>query len=180
MYKIFESVLFIILNIILTPFFILLFFLLLTMKFYDYTNTDTCFYVYSFIILLFRILVFPFLYLNGQKLQNIKNLFDKIIVKNKLLFITILFAFFCDCLSVFLTTDKNIIYSFNRYIFALKYDYIYSGGGLFVSYLSFLIWLKYIKPKWKINIKIFNIIFLLLFILFIIPIIIILHDIFVV
>ena len=180
MRKIFEFILFIILNVLLTPFFISFLTLFFSMKFYDYLDSDVYFYIYSFIIILFRISVFPFLYMNSQKIYNIKIFLDKIKNNKKLLFVTIIFAFLCDYLSLFLTTDKSISYSFTQYLFVLKYSYIFSGGGLLISYLSFFIWVKYIMPKYKTNTKLFNIIFWILFIFFIVPIIFVLFNILIV
>jgi len=171
MYKVFEFIFFTVLNILLIPFFILFLMLLLSMHFHEYSNTDVCFCIYCFIIFLFRIFVLPFLYLNGHIFYNIKNVLDKIKDNKKLLHTIIIFTLLCDFLSVFLTTDKSILYSFIKYVFVLKQTYIFSGGGLLISYLSFIIWVKYIMPKYKINTKIFNSFFELLFILVLIPVI---------
>ena len=177
MHKVFEFILFAILNILLIPFFILFLMLLLSMKFYEYPDTDICFYIYCLIIFLFRIFVLPFLYLNGHIFYNIKNVLNKIKDNKKLLHITIIFTLICDLVSVFLTTDKSILYSFIKYFFALKQTYIFSGGGLLISYLSFIIWVKYIMPKYKVNSKIFNIFFGLLFVLVLISVVFVFYNI---
>ena len=95
------------------------------------------FFIFMEILAIGKLFLFPFLYTFIAQKRNFDKFFDK-----KFIIIILSLALLTDCIFIY------IWYKFNSYI---PFFYILSFGGVFICYLSLIIWFKI--RNYKINCK---------------------------
>lgn len=146
-------ILFWLLNIILTPItpLLVIFFAGIIAALTEYnkiliTNKDTLiiFFILGviFFYYIFKIFVLPLIYFVSKKNIYIHNFFDKI-EKEKYFRKKVLFrALLGDILIILLWLNETIFLNIKNLPEGFIFCYLVSGGGLFASYLSLIIWFK--------------------------------------
>jgi len=92
-----------------------------------------CLYIVKIIFLPILYRIFKNIYLVNDFANKLKN--------NKNAFITLFFMFIIDILFN-VNTYKYVNNTFQEYVKTIFITCFISGGGLFISYLSYIIWLK--------------------------------------
>ena len=146
-------ILFLFLNLLLTPASsILLFYLIvLFLSFEEYSNgkivwEDNLFVVFLICILLifciFKLCIFPLIYILNKNNSHIHNFFEKIVYdknfRNKVLF----FACITDTIIILLFSFETFFYSIKNLPFVFIVHSLFGLGGVFICYLSLIIWFK--------------------------------------
>lgn len=146
-------ILFLFLNLLLTPASsIFLFYLIvLFLSFEEYSNgkivwEDNLFVVFLICILLifciFKLCIFPLIYILNKNNLYIHNFFEKIAhnknFRNKVLF----FACITDIIIIMLFLVEALFYSIKDLPFVFIIHSLFGLGGVFICYLSLIIWFK--------------------------------------
>ena len=92
-----------------------------------------CFFVFLQILALGKLFLFPFLYLSITKKKNLEKFFNK--------------KYIISILSLALLIDFIFIYMWQKFNFYILFFYILSFGGVFICYLSLIIWFKIKKHR---------------------------------
>ena len=87
-----------------------------------------CFFVFLQILAIGKLFLFPFLYLSITKKKNLEKFFNK--------------KYIISILSLALLIDFIFIYMWYKFNFYILFFYILSFGGVFICYLSLIIWFK--------------------------------------
>lgn len=93
------------------------------------------FFIFMEILAIGKLFLFPFLFTFIAKKRN----FDKFFVKKFIIII----------LSLALLTDLIFLYIWYKFNFYILFFYIFSFGGVFICYLSLIIWYKISKKLSK-------------------------------
>ena len=94
-----------------------------------------CFFVFLQILAIGKLFLFPFLYLSITKKKNLEKFFNK--------------KYIISILSLALLIDFIFIYMWHKFNFYILFLYILSFGGVFICYLSLIIWYKINKKTSK-------------------------------
>lgn len=94
-----------------------------------------CFFIFLQILAVGKLFLFPFLYTFIAK----KREFDKFFVKNNIIIM----------LSLALLSDFVFIYIWYKFELYILFLYILSFGGVFICYLSLIVWFKISKKLTK-------------------------------
>lgn len=121
------------------------------------------------IILLFYIRIFTLpIWFKLTKNQNnyLKNLLPKLSDSKKSSLKVLLFAYISDIFAYILLNSKNLFenMSFIDHIDVFHFGIFFSGYGLFFAYLSLILWIRLVSQKFK-TISVFNLLLLIIFII---------------
>ena len=145
--------LFLFLNILLTPItpILFVFFITILMALNRASNNEfilkdkLLIFIFSVFLLLFyisRIFIFPLIYKFGKSNEYISNFFEKInkhrSFRNKVL----LFSFLADIITIFLFLIEEFFTQNSNFLQVFIICFLIGGGGLTLSYLSLIIWFK--------------------------------------
>ena len=86
------------------------------------------FFIFMEILAIGKLFLFPFLYLSITKKKNLEKFFNK--------------KYIISILSLALLIDFIFIYMWQKFNFYILFFYILSFGGVFICYLSLIIWFK--------------------------------------
>ena len=139
-----HSLLFILLNGILTasPVIIFYFFEIIFANININLFKQMISFIFLILFLLFKFLIFPFIYKNSSNESFYKEFFGKL--DNNMIFSLKIFilAFIIDILTISLLGMKQNHYSVRFFSYYLIIFYIIGLGGLSFSYLAMILWLK--------------------------------------
>ena len=93
------------------------------------------FFIFIEILAIGKLFLFPFLYLSITKKKNLEKFFNK--------------KYIISILSLALLIDFIFIYMWHKFNFYILVFYILSFGGVFICYLSLIIWYKINKKTSK-------------------------------
>ena len=93
------------------------------------------FFIFIEILAIGKLFLFPFLYLSITKKKNLEKFFNK--------------KYIISILSLALLIDFIFIYMWHKFNFYILFFYILSFGGVFICYLSLIIWFKINKKSSK-------------------------------
>ncbi len=93
------------------------------------------FFIFIEILAIGKLFLFPFLYLSITKKKNLEKFFNK--------------KYIISILSLALLIDFIFIYMWHKFNFYILFFYILSFGGVFICYLSLIIWYKINKKNIK-------------------------------
>ena len=93
------------------------------------------FFIFIEILAIGKLFLFPFLYLSITKKKNLEKFFNK--------------KYIISILSLALLIDFIFIYMWHKFNFYILFFYILSFGGVFICYLSLIIWYKINKKTSK-------------------------------
>ncbi len=91
------------------------------------------FFIFMEILAIGKLFLFPFLYLSITKKKNLEKFFNK--------------KYIISILSLALLIDFIFIYMWQKFNFYILFFYILSFGGVFICYLSLIIWFKIKKHR---------------------------------
>ena len=91
------------------------------------------FFIFIEILAIGKLFLFPFLYLSITKKKNLEKFFNK--------------KYIITILSLALLIDFIFIYMWHKFNFYILFFYILSFGGVFICYLSLIIWFKIKKHR---------------------------------
>ena len=151
-------ILFLFLNLLLTPASsILLFYLIvLFISFEKYSNGkivwgDNFFIVFLLCILLvffiFKLCIFPLIYILNKNNLYIHNFFEKIAHNQNFRNKVLVFACITDIIIILLFSAETFLYSIKDLPFVFIVHSLFGLGGVFICYLSLIIWFKIRKHK---------------------------------
>ncbi len=117
----------------------------------EYSNNEfilkDCFLVFNLIVFLLlyyvsKLFIFPLIYKFSKNNQYIGNFFEKIKKQKSFRYKVLLFSVLADIILILAFLASSFLTDIKDFLQAFGFYFLIGGGGVFISYLSLIVWFK--------------------------------------